>query len=169
MVTDVPVDDLEERIRAMLDAACQKDIRIATAESCTGGLLSAMITDIDGVSHAFERGFVTYSETAKAEQLGIQRDMIEREGAVSESVARAMAEGALAHSDAHVAIAITGFAGPAKGDAEEGLVHFACASDTHPTRHVERHFGSIGRDAIRAAALDIAVRMLAAAIDTTPD
>ena len=102
---------------------------LATAESCTGGLVAGALTDIPGSSDVVERGFVTYSNEAKNQMLGVPMDLIEQYGAVSEPVARAMAEGAVAHSDADVAVAITGVAGPGGGTAEKpvGLVHFATA------------------------------------------
>ena len=160
MVPTKPVEGLEDEIRSLLDAVSDRDLHIATAESCTGGLLSSFITDVDGFSHVFDRGFVTYSSKSKTDQLGIASDLIDREGAVSRRVALAMAEGALARSDADIALSITGFAGPAGDDNEEGLVHFACARDGRETLHEERHFGAIGRDPIRAEAMKVAIAMM---------
>ena len=91
---------------------CDKGLTIATAESCTGGMLAALLTDIEGAGRAFDRGFVTYSKGSKTELLGIDPELLERNDAVSETVARAMAEGALKRSEADIAISITGFAGP---------------------------------------------------------
>ncbi len=160
MVPTKPVEGLEDEIRSLLDAVSDRGLHIATAESCTGGLLSSFITDVDGFSHVFDRGFVTYSSKSKTDQLGIASDLIDREGAVSRRVALAMAEGALARSDADIALSITGFAGPAGDDNEEGLVHFACARDGRETLHEERHFGAIGRDPIRAEAMKVAIAMM---------
>lgn len=114
-----------------------RDITLATAESCTGGLLASLLTDVEGLSHCFERGFVCYSETSKCDQLGLDQGEIDRHGAVSRSVAIAMAEGALARSNAEIAFAVTGFAGRGEEGDEPGLVHFACARHGGPTRHDE--------------------------------
>lgn len=151
------------RARAVLATACEREIMIATAESCTGGLVAALFTDCEGYSHVFDRGFVVYSESAKCDLLGIAPDLVEREGAVSRAVAIAMAEGALARSDAGLTIAITGFAGPTE-DGEEGLVHLACGREKCATLHREAHFGAIGRDAVRTAALDVALEMMEEAL-----
>src|SRR4051794_41692647 len=101
---------------------CDAELTIATAESCTGGMLAALLTDIEGAGHGFERGFVTYSKDSKTELLGIEPSLLEHNDAVSEVVARAMAEGALKRSRADMALGVTGFAGPAGPDKEEGLV-----------------------------------------------
>ena len=130
---------------------------LATAESCTGGMLASLLTDVEGFAHAFDRGFVTYSEEAKTEMLGVPAALIEAKDAVSKEVAVAMAEGALERSRAHIALAITGFADT--GD-EPGLVHFACARSGRITAHREAHFGPIGRGATRVAALEVAVAMM---------
>jgi nicotinamide-nucleotide amidase len=134
---------------------------VATAESCTGGLVAGSITDVPGSSLVLDRGFVTYSNAAKSEMLGVPATLISIDGAVSESVARAMAEGALKNSRAQIAIAVTGVAGPGGGsDAKPvGLVHFACA--THEkTVHLEQRFGDLGRDSIRSAAVDVALQLV---------
>jgi nicotinamide-nucleotide amidase len=110
-----------------MHAICDRELKIATAESCTGGMLAALLTDIEGCGHGFDRGFVTYSKAAKQDLLAISSDLLDRNDAVSEAVARAMAEGALNRSEANIAIGITGFAGPAGPDCEEGLVHIALA------------------------------------------
>lgn len=157
-------DDVDHAARAVLDAACDRDLSIATAESCTGGLLASLLTDVEGASHAFERGFVVYSEDAKCELLGVARDTVERCGAVSEPVAVAMAEGALARSHADIALAVTGFAGPAGPGDEPGLVHFACARTGRATAHREEHFGDIGRGPVRIACMRVGLAMLAEAI-----
>lgn len=149
--------ELEEATRTLLDEAHRRTLMLATAESCTGGMLAALLTDVQGVSHVFDRGFVTYSEESKTELLGVPASMIDSEGVVSRAVAIAMAEGALARSDADIALAITGFAD--KGD-EPGLVHFGCAREGRPTAHREAHFGPCGRGATRIAAIEVAVAMM---------
>ena len=156
--------DLVDRAGAVLKRADRADLRLAVAESCTGGLLAALLTDIEGASHAFDRGFVTYSDDAKCELLGLARDMVEGCGAVSEEVARAMAEAALRLSRADVAVSVTGFAGPGAPGDEPGLVHFASARTGKPLRHREEHFGDIGRGPTRIRCLETAIGMLEAAI-----
>ncbi|MEO1969874.1 MAG: CinA family protein [Sphingomonadaceae bacterium] len=157
-------DDVVEAGILALQTAKDAGLTIATAESCTGGLMASLLTDIEGASAAFDRGFVVYSKRAKSQVLGLGESMIERFGAVSEPVARAMAEGAISRSDASIAMAITGFAGPAGPDDEPGLVHFACASAGQVTRHRSAHFGNIGRGATRIAALRVALDMLTASM-----
>ena len=125
-------NDIEEATRRLLAKASERELRLATAESCTGGMLASLLTDVQGVAHAFDRGFVTYSEAAKTEMVGVPAELIAEKGAVSREVAIAMAEGALARSTANIALAITGFAD--KGD-EPGLVHFACARAGRKTAH----------------------------------
>lgn len=151
----------EARAREALAALRAAKLKVATAESCTGGLVSAALTDIPGSSDVFERGFVTYSNAAKTALLGVPAEMVDRFGAVSEPVARAMAEGALAASAADVAVAITGIAGPG-GSAykPEGLVHFACARRGAPTVEARREFGALGRARVRDAAVDVALDLL---------
>src|SRR5688500_10472796 len=109
-----------------MKAVCDRDLMVATAESCTGGMLAALLTDIEGAGHGFDRGFVTYDPRAKQDLLGIPAEMTERNKAVTSAVARAMAEGALQNSNADIALSVTGFAGPTRSG-EEGLVHFGCA------------------------------------------
>lgn len=151
---------VQDRAERVLEAASARNLKLATAESCTGGLLAALLTDLHGLGHVFDRGFVVYAKQAKCDLLGIAREKVDACGAVSEPVAREMAQGALRRSDADLAVAITGFAGPAGPDDEEGLVHFACARRAGETRHREEHFGAIGRDGGRIAALDVALQML---------
>jgi nicotinamide-nucleotide amidase len=148
---------LEEATRRLLAKACERDLVLATAESCTGGMLASLLTDVKGVAHAFDRGFVTYSEEAKTGMLGVPAALIAEKGAVSKEVAIAMAEGALERSRAHIALAVTGFADT--GD-EPGLVHFACARQGRITAHREEHFGAVGRGRTRVAALEVAVAMM---------
>ena len=156
--------EVQDRAEAVLELAHDRDLKLATAESCTGGLLAALLTDVPGRGHVFERGFVVYSEDAKCDLLGVARDTVERCGAVSAEVARAMAHGALRNSRADLALSITGFAGPAGPDDEEGLVHFACARRHGATSEREAHFGPIGRQGVRIATLEVALEMLEAAL-----
>ena len=153
-------EDLSRKARAALDLACERDLPLITAESCTGGLLAALLTDVPGCSHIFERGFVAYSDDAKCDLLLVDRGQIERCGAVSREVAEAMAKGALARSGKGIGVAITGFAGPGGDYDEEGLVHFACGRFEGQISHREEHFGAIGRDGVRIAALAVALDML---------
>ena len=148
---------VEEATRRLLAKACERELVLATAESCTGGMLASLLTDVRGVAHAFDRSFVTYSEEAKTEMLGVPADLIAAEGAVSKPVAIAMAEGALERSRAHITLSITGFAD--SGD-EPGLVHFACARSGRITAHREAHFGPIGRGATRIACMEVAIEMM---------
>jgi nicotinamide-nucleotide amidase len=159
--------DIRALAKQVLDACESRGLMVATAESCTGGMVAAALTDIPGSSAVVERGFVTYSNAAKTESLGVPAALIEAHGAVSEPVARAMAEGALAHSEADLAVAITGIAGPGGGSAEkpEGLVHFAAARRGGATRHRRVAFGALGRDQVRAAAAREALAMLLAAAE----
>lgn len=149
--------DLEDELRRLLTKAHERDLRFATAESCTGGMLASLMTDIPGIAHTFERGFVTYTDDAKHEMLGVSRELLHEKGAVSAEVATAMAEGALERSRANMALAVTGFAD--KGD-EPGLVHFACARAGRKTTHREEHFGPIGRGATRLQCLRVGVEMM---------
>jgi nicotinamide-nucleotide amidase len=145
-----------------IDDAAARRLRIAVAESCTGGLIAGLLTEIPGSSSVLERGFVVYSNKAKEEMLGVPGDLIADAGAVSEPVARAMAEGALEASRANIAIATTGVAGPGGGTPLKpvGLVHIAVARENRPVRHQALRLGDIGRRRIReetiVAALDIA-------------
>ena len=145
----------------VLDLCKRHGLMVATAESCTGGLVAAALTAVPGSSVVVERGFVTYSNDAKAEMLGVPMTVITGFGAVSEPVARAMAEGALVHSRAHLAVAITGIAGPDGGCPQKpvGLVHFAAArrGGTTLARH---HVFNGDRDAVRAQAVDTALALM---------
>ncbi len=154
-------DDIQALARQVIEQARARGLMLATAESCTGGLVAGALTDIAGSSAALERGFVTYSNAAKASMLGVPADLIERYGAVSEPVARAMAEGALARSDAAVAVSVTGVAGPGGGSADKpvGLVHFAAAGPGGLV-HVERRFGDLGRQTIRLESGRVALNLL---------
>lgn len=157
--TDLP-DGLEDAITRLLQRVCDAELRLATAESCTGGMVASLLTDVTGCGHAFERGFVAYTNEAKREMLGVSDEMLAAHGAVSEPVARAMAEGALARSEADIAFSVTGFAGPTGGKGEEGLVHFACARRGRETRHRQERYGPIGRGGVRIACVRAAVEMM---------
>jgi nicotinamide-nucleotide amidase len=153
---------LLELAQELLYKARAQGLRIATAESCSGGLVAALLTEIAGASDVFERGFVVYSNAAKSELLGVPEKLITAHGAVSEDVARAMAEGAVRHSAAQIAVSITGIAGPGGGTAEKpvGLVHIAAAREGRTTLHEQRLFGDMGRGAIRIASVEAALRLL---------
>jgi len=155
------VPALLARAEMLLAEARGKHLKIVTAESCTGGLIAGLLTEIAGSSDVFERGFVTYSNAAKEESLGVPHDLIAAHGAVSAPVARAMAQGALKHSKAGLAVAVTGIAGPGGGTADKpvGLVHIAAVRG-EKVIHRECRFGDIGRSAVRMASVEIALEML---------
>lgn len=144
-------------------------LMIVTAESCTGGLVAGALTEVPGSSDAFDRGFVTYSNAAKTEMIGVPAELIERYGAVSEDVARAMAEGALKASGVGVAVAITGVAGPGGGTETKpvGLVHFAAVRRGEPVIHREKRFGPLSRREIREKSVLVALEMLCEAAGKT--
>jgi nicotinamide-nucleotide amidase len=163
--------DLIAQAEATLADFRKRGRKLATAESCTGGLVAGVLTEIAGSSDVVERGFVTYSNAAKHELLAVPDEMLAAHGAVSEPVARAMAEGALAHSSADVAVAVTGVAGPGGGTAAKpvGLVHFAAARRGGETLHRECRFGDIGRGEVRLASVREALQLvLRAAGAATP-
>ena len=153
--------DIEELTRAILEAACARELTLATAESCTGGLLASLLTDVPGCSHAFDRGFVVYTDAAKIELLGVPPSLLPHGGAVSQPTAIAMAEGAIKRSTADVAVSITGWAEEI-GDPERpgGLVHFACARREGFTHHRQVRLGDIGRGPLRIECLRVALKML---------
>ena len=148
--------------RLLVDEARQRSLRIVTAESCTGGLVAGAICQVAGASDVFERGFVTYSNRAKQEMLGVPGDLIADLGAVSEPVARMMAEGALENSNAHLAVAITGVAGPGGGTAMKpvGTVHLATARANQRLMHKQELFDGETREEIQLAAVQSALQML---------
>jgi nicotinamide-nucleotide amidase len=155
--------DLVALARLTLDEAQARGLRIVTAESCTGGLVAALLTEIPGSSTVLERGFVTYSNQAKRDLLGVPGDMIADLGAVSEPVAIAMAEGALKASNAHIAVAITGVAGPGGGTALKpvGLVHLAAAREgPYAVRRRVERFGALSRTEIRLESVRAALEMI---------
>jgi nicotinamide-nucleotide amidase len=155
-------DVIRDAAVRVLDACRLRGLKVATAESCTGGLVSGALTEIPGSSDVLDRGFVTYSNAAKQTMLGVSVAILERHGAVSREAADAMASGALAMSDADLAVAITGIAGPGGGSAEKpvGLVHFAAAARDGRRFHQEKRYGEIGRSAVRTQAVAEALAML---------
>ena len=160
---------LLERAAALIRAYAAQGWTIATAKSCTGGRIAALLTEVPGSSAVVERGFVTYSNQAKAEMLGVSADLIAEHGAVSDSVARAMAQGALVRSQAEVAVAVTGIAGPGGATATKpvGLVHFGLAVRDRPTLHLERRYGDLGRATVRGHAVEDALSLLERALAET--
>ena len=153
---------LIEQASALLEICRRKQLRIATAESCTGGLIAAMLTEIPGSSDVVERGFVTYSNAAKQVMLNVPAATISQFGEVSRETAEAMATGALANSPAELAVSVTGIAGPggARPGKPVGLVHFAAASRRGGLVHREKRFGDIGRSQVRHASVVEALDML---------
>lgn len=148
MIVDAEVHGAAERAFKLLS---RRGLMLACAESCTGGLITAALTGIPGSSNVLDRGFVTYSNEAKHDMLGVPLELIETRGAVSEEVARAMAEGALRHSKATISVSVTGVAGPGGGTKEKpvGLVHFGAANRKGTVLHRELRFGDLGRSEIR--------------------
>ena len=148
--------------KTLLEHARAQDFHIATAESCTGGLIAGALTAIPGSSDVVERGFIVYSNEAKTDLLGVPQPLIAEHGAVSEEVARAMAEGALTRSGVELAVSCTGIAGPGGGTADKpvGLVHIAAARAGQTTLHLECRFGDIGRDAVRLRSVEEALKLV---------
>ena len=155
--------DLLARAESLLADFRARRLTLATAESCTGGLIAALLSEIPGASEVLERGFVTYSNAAKVELLGVPADLIQSAGAVSPEVALAMAHGALKHAPADIAIAVTGIAGPGGGTADKpvGLVYLAALRRGSVARVTACRFGDIGRHGIRMAAVAEAVSLVA--------
>ena len=155
-------DDIQAQAAQVLDRARAQDLKIAAAESCTGGLVLGALTAIAGSSDVVEGGLVTYANAAKHRLLGVPESVLAKHGSVSEPTARAMAEGALTALDADLSVAITGVAGPGGGSAEKpvGLVHFATAARGGETIHREMRFGDLGREAVRLASVRTALEML---------
>jgi nicotinamide-nucleotide amidase len=154
--------ELSEQARSLLDLCRVKKLTIATAESCTGGLLAATLTEISGSSDVFERGFVTYSNDAKQEMLNVPPKTLSVHGAVSRETAQAMAAGALAHAPVDLTVSVTGIAGPqgAVTGKPVGLVHFVAASRGGQLVHREHNYGDIGRVQVRHASVKQALAML---------
>ena len=157
--------ELTARAKALVEMFITRGLTLATAESCTGGLVAGLITEIAGSSAVLDRGFVVYSNEAKTGMLGVSLQTLGAFGAVSEQTARELVEGALARSRADIAVSVTGVAGPGGGSAQKpvGLVHFACARRGGALAHVERRFGDIGRSAVRRASIAQALDLLEAA------
>lgn len=153
---------IHDKARTVLEACREAGVMVVTAESCTGGLIAGALTDIAGSSDVVERGYVTYSYESKSDLLGVPAAMIEQHGAVSEPVARAMANGALTASQAQLSIAVTGVAGPGSDSQAKpaGLVHLAAAQTGKGVLHEVREFGDIGRDAVRQAAVEAALDLI---------
>lgn len=158
---------IDVKAEAVLQRACERDLRLVTAESCTGGLLASLLTDVPGCSHAFERGFVVYTEEAKIELLGVPPELIEEEDVVSRPVALAMARGALKASKGDIALAVTGYAEapPDDDDAIAGLVHFACVGPNGHEATKVKLYGDIGRAKVRIACLETALELIEDALD----
>jgi nicotinamide-nucleotide amidase len=159
-------EDIDELARRVLTLARQAGVMLATVESCTGGLVAGALTAVPGSSDVVDRGFVTYSNAAKTALVGVPETLLASQGAVSEPVARDMAEGGLRAANVGAAVAITGIAGPGGGSADKpvGLVHFAVARAGGPTIHREMRFGDIGREAVRLESVRVALEMLAEAL-----
>jgi nicotinamide-nucleotide amidase len=156
-----------ENAQALLADTNSRGLLIATAESCTGGLIAASLAAVPGASASLERGFVTYSNEGKTEMLGVSADLIQRLGAVSRDVAIAMAEGAIAKSRADISVAVTGIAGPDGGTAEKpvGLVHLAASRRNGATIHEEKRFGDLGRHEVQLATVLAAFDLLKRVMD----
>ncbi len=154
--------DVTEAAAAVIKLCIERKLTIATAESCTGGLVAGALTDIAGSSAVLDRGFVTYSNTAKQQMLGVPADTLRKYGAVSRQTAEAMARGALAKGKVDLVVAITGIAGPGGGSADKpvGLVHFAAASRDGTTMCDAKRFGDIGRAEVRHKSVLQALQML---------
>jgi nicotinamide-nucleotide amidase len=155
-------DTIKDAAARVLDACRTRGLKVATAESCTGGLVAGALTEIPGSSDVLDRGLVSYSNAAKQEMLGVAAAILDQHGAVSRETAEAMAEGALAVSNADLAVAITGIAGPGGGSAAKpvGLVHFAAAARDGRRLHREKRYGNVGRSAVRREAVAEALAML---------
>lgn len=153
---------LVDRAEALLTRCRSRGIMLASAESCTGGLLGALLTSIPGSSDVYERGFITYSNAAKHELLGVDENNLVTFGAVSAIVAEQMAQGALIHSRSDIAVSVTGIAGPSGGTPEKpvGLVYFGVATKEGTVRSIERRFGDLGRDKVRDASVEAAIDLL---------
>lgn len=156
--------DIETLVQRVLKETAARGLKLATAESCTGGLLASALTDVDGYGSVFDRGFVVYSAGAKRDLLDVPEQVLADPGPVSEPAARAMAEGALRRSEADIALAVTGFTGPAGPDDTPGLVHFATARRGRATHHRMERFGPLGRGEGRLKSLRVALAMLRDAV-----
>jgi nicotinamide-nucleotide amidase len=155
-------DSITKLARMVLDEARAQGLHIATAESCTGGLIMAALTEIPGSSDVVDRGFVVYTNGAKTTMLGVPATLIAQHGAVSEEVVRAMAEGALKQAQGQLAVSCTGIAGPTGGTPAKpiGLVHLAVARSGQTTLHLEARFGNVGREHVRMSSVEAALKLL---------
>jgi len=155
-------DDIVEAAKRLLDICKRKNLMLATVESCTAGLVAGTLADVPGISSILERGFITYSNQAKQDMVGVSAATLDKYGAVSRETAEEMARGGIAHAPVHLAVSVTGIAGPDGGSEEKpvGLVHFAVASRSGRLVHVEKRFGDIGRPDIRKQSVYQAFRML---------
>ncbi len=153
------MDDLDKLVADLTNELRTKQLKIATAESCTGGLIAGLLTELPGSSVWFERGFVSYSNLAKDEMLGVKQELIQAQGAVSQAVAEAMASGALAYSAANLSLAVTGIAGPDGGSVEKpvGTVWFAWAMPNFPVQSRHCRFQNAGRQEVRRLACSYAI------------
>jgi nicotinamide-nucleotide amidase len=163
-------NDIVEAARRLLDICKRKNLLVATAESCTAGLVAGTLTEVPGTSSILDRGFITYSNDAKHEMLGVSRDALKRHGAVSKEVAEEMVSGVLGRAVVDLAVSVTGIAGPDGGSAEKpvGLVHFAVATRGGYLKHAEKRYGDIGRAEVRKQSVLQAFRMLHDAAEVTP-
>lgn len=155
-------DDIVEAAKRLLDICKRKHLKVATVESCTAGLIAGTLTEVPGTSSILDRGFVTYSNEAKQDMVGVSAETLKAHGAVSRETAEEMVRGAIARAPVDLAVSVTGIAGPDGGSAEKpvGLVHFAAASRSGHAVHVEKRFGAIGRSEVRKRAVLQAFRML---------
>ena len=162
--------ELLAQAEALLDAMRRRQLKLVTAESCTGGLIAGLLTEIAGSSDVVERGLVVYSNEAKISLLGVPASVIELHGAVSEATARAMAEGALQNSLADIAVSVTGIAGPGGGSPQKpvGLVHFGCASRHGPTTHRRFVFEKADRSEVRLRSVKAALDLIEAQLGAAP-
>ncbi len=161
-------EDLRAAATAVLEACRARGLKVATAESCTGGLVAGALTEIAGSSDVVDRGFVTYSNEAKQQMLAVAPETLSKHGAVSRETAEAMAHGAISHSNADLAVSITGIAGPGGGSADKpvGLVHFAAAARAGALTHREMRYGDIGRSVVRQKSVLQALAMLKSLAET---
>ncbi|MGV3633522.1 MAG: CinA family protein [Pseudorhodoplanes sp.] len=155
-------DDIVEAAKRLLDICKRKHLKVATVESCTAGLIAGTLTEVPGTSSILDRGFVTYSNEAKQDMVGVSAETLKAYGAVSRETAEEMVRGAIARAPVALAVSVTGIAGPDGGSVEKpvGLVHFAAASRSGHVVHVEKRFGAIGRSEVRKHSVLQAFRML---------
>ena len=158
---------MQDLVKTLFEHLEDKNMMLVTAESCTGGGLGAAITGISGSSEFYDRGFIIYSNRAKTQMLGVPADLIAEKGAVSPEVAETMAHGAISHSDADIALSITGVAGPTGGTDEKpvGTVYFGCMIKGHKAQHFKHHFGG-DREDVRKQSVEAGLRILITALET---